>query len=63
MIRQRPPYFSTRKTGLGYSSYYKAQCGNGINVYSGRPFQSGHGLGGALLGLMRGVTPIFKTVG
>ena len=32
-------------------------------MYSGRPFQGGHGLGGALLGLIRSATPIFKTLG
>ena len=63
MLRERPPYFSTRNTGQAYRSYYRAQCGHGVNVYSGRPFQNGHGLGGALLGLMRSATPLFKTVG
>lgn len=64
MMRQRVPYFPpTRTVGQGYSDYYNAQLGNGINVYSGRPFQSGHGFGGALLGLMRSATPLLKTVG
>ena len=64
MIRKRVPYFiPKRTTGQGYSDYYNAQLGNGINVYSGRSFQSGHGFGGALLGLMRSATPLWKTVG
>lgn len=64
MMRQRVPYFPPRRTvGRGYSDYYNAQLGNGVNVYSGRSFQSGHGLGGALLGLMRSATPLLKSVG
>ena len=64
MMRQRVPYFPPKRTvGQGYSDYYNAQLGNGINVYSGRSFQNGHGLGGALLGLMRSATPLLKTVG
>lgn len=65
MIRTRPPYFSSSRgtAGRGYSDYYNSQFGRGIGVYSGRVFQSGHGFGGALLGLMRSATPLLKTVG
>ena len=62
MIRRHPPYFTPRgTTNEGYSSYYNAQFGNGVDVYSGRAFQNGHGFGGALLGLMRSATPFLKT--
>lgn len=64
MLRPRPPYFSAKgTTGQGYSDYYNAQFGNGLTVYRGRPFQNGHGFGGALLGLMRSATPLLKNMG
>ena len=66
MIRShRTPYVSSRQKtgGGGYGDYYNSQFGNGVDVYSGRAFQNGHGFGGALLGLMRSATPLLKTVG
>lgn len=67
MIRTRPPYHSPKRATAGrggsYSEYYNSQFGRGGGFYSGRVFQSGHGLGGALLGLMRSATPLLKTVG
>ena len=49
----------------GYASYYKHQIGGsgGIDVYSGALSQRGHGIGGILGGLLRGITPMFKTLG
>lgn len=48
----------------GYASYYKHQVGSGnIAIYKGRVSQRGHGIGGMLSGLLRGATPIFKSIG
>ena len=49
----------------GYASYYKHQIGGsgGIDVYSGALGQRGHGIGDILGGLLRGITPMFKTLG
>lgn len=47
----------------GYASYYSGQLGNGIDIYTGRVGQRGHGLGGMLSGLLRGITPMFKSLG
>ena len=49
----------------GYASYYKHQIGGsgGIDVYSGALGQRGHGIGGILGGMLRGITPMFKTLG
>ena len=34
--------------------------GGGLNVFQGRPYQIGHGLGGLFTGLIRSFLPIFK---
>lgn len=48
----------------GYASYYKHQVGSGnISFYRGRISQRGHGIGGVLSSLLRGATPIFKSLG
>ena len=50
---------------VGYESYYRHQVGrgSGINVYTGGLSQRGHGIGGILSGMLRGATPMFKSVG
>jgi len=48
----------------GYASYYKHQTGGSpISIYSGRVSQRGHGVGGFLSSLLRGATPVFKSLG
>ena len=34
--------------------------GGGLNVFQGKPYQAGHGLGGLFTGLIRSFLPIFK---
>ena len=45
-----------------YNDYYRAQVGNGIQVYKGTPML-GSGLGNVFAGLMRSVAPVLKSAG
>ena len=46
-----------------YERYYIDQAGGGMPVYSGSPYQRGHGLGSILGGLLRGAMPLLSSVG
>ena len=45
-----------------YTVYYLNQAGSGIShVYSGVPYQKGHGVGSLLAGIFRSFIPLFKS--
>lgn len=48
---------SYREINPYYGNYYAAQSGGGLPVFKGSAYQRGHGIGGFLSGMARGILP------
>ena len=47
---------------MSFEEYYTNQCGHGAieNVYQGRRYQKGHGIGNVFGGILRAALPVLK---